>query len=82
MEVFSNVLGGTTDGSDIPIINDESATAFGRNDVNAIIDDLNNALDRIDNLGLTHAGALLSRVLDSLTSIVSDLPGSGRAIQS
>jgi hypothetical protein len=47
-----------------------------------ILGDLNNALDRIDRLGLTEAGALLARVLDSLASLVSDSPENGLAIRS
>jgi hypothetical protein len=53
-----------------------------KDEIPGIMGDLNNALDRIDRLGLTEAGAMLARVLDCLALLVSDSPENGRAIRS
>lgn len=46
-------------------------------DLPRIVDDLNNALDRLDRLGLTVAGAQLATVLDTLEPFVSGATGNG-----
>lgn len=50
--------------------------------LDGIVSDLNHALDRLDSLGLTEAGAKLASVVDWLQAHVSDAPGNGPAIQS
>lgn len=52
------------------------------NDIPAIVGDLTNALDRLDSLGLTDAGLLLARTLDSLAAFVSDSTENPQAIRS
>jgi hypothetical protein len=51
-------------------------------EINDIVGALNDALERIDLLGLSDTGALLARVLDSLGSLVSDATDNAPAIQS
>jgi hypothetical protein len=50
--------------------------------VSGVLNDLSRALDRLDMLGLTEAGAKLATVLDWLRENVSDSPGSAQATQS
>jgi hypothetical protein len=50
--------------------------------VSGIVEDLSHALDRLDMLGLTEAGAKLATVLDWLRDNVSDSHGSVQATQS
>ena len=50
--------------------------------IDEIVSDLNQALDRLDMLGFTEAGAKLASVIDWLQAHVSDAPGNGPATQS